>query len=195
MRFVLGLGVAGCVFLGVGGCGNFGNALPESLDLTLPDETTDKAVRGGGAATLENSRWQLFNAETGRYIGAFVFVKDGALDSVIENNVIGAEVFGDTILADGAVHATDVDGLSYRAATYGVENESGFAYEARAIVTFAGVRVATGRATAVGTHDGDQMEGTFSYRIRVEESAASALPANLRTEDEFPVYGVRVAAE
>lgn len=174
------------------GCGAGSSALPDSVNLSLPDDTELAAVRGGGSESLASSQWALFDARNDEFLSYVVFDENGTLDAFVENTIIGEEVFGDRIDTDGASHPTTITGLSYAASTYGVENDSGFAFQIRAIATFAGVKVGSGRATAVGTRDGSRMEGTFSYKTTVTQTAGVDIPAGLEGEDEFPYYGVLV---
>ncbi|MCC7293181.1 MAG: hypothetical protein IT449_14065 [Phycisphaerales bacterium] len=195
LRFSRNALMAVTALLGVAawtGCGAVSSALPDSVNLSLPDDAELAAVRGGGSESLASTEWALFDARDNAFLSYVVFDENGSLDAFVENAIIGEEVFGDRIDTDGASHPTTITGLSYAASTYGVENDSGFAFQIRAIATFAGVKVGGGRATAVGTRDGSRMEGTFSYKTTVNQAAGVEIPAGLEGEDEFPYYGVLV---
>lgn len=162
----LGLGMSGC---GVGGPG-----LPQSVDVTLPDGTTTTATLGSGVVSLANTTWQFF-ATSGSGQGLpFVtiqFGENGELDRFTENT-IASDIFGDTIIFDGATHNTTTPGVTYAAATFGAETSdaSGFAFEGRLNGFAAGLTVATATANASGSFDADdpnRMTGRFAFEADI----------------------------
>jgi len=173
-------------------CGSVSVSLPSAVEVELPDESIESAERGEGAESLAGTQWALYDADSGRFLTMMVFGDDGSLDALVENSAVAEEFFGDDIIADGKSHGTDVEGLSYAAATYGTENESGFAYEVRATARYSNIPVGRGEAYAIGTHDGETMQGTFGYEIRVTAPVDIALPDGVQTQDEFDIHGVRV---
>lgn len=168
---------AAAVALGLGmsaGCGVGGPGLPQSVDVTLPDGTTTTATLGSGVVSLANSKWE-FVATSGSGQGLpFVtiqFGENGELDRFTENT-IAADIFGDTIIFDGATHNTTTPGVTYAAATFGAETSdaSGFAFEGRLNGFAAGLTVATATANASGSLDPDdpnRMTGRFAFEADI----------------------------
>lgn len=159
----------------VTGCGSVANPLPQAVTVTLPDGTTTQATLGAGVASLSDSTWQFF-ATTGEAQGlpflTITFNEDGALER-FDDNTLAPEVFGSTILFDGATHATSVPSVTYSAATYGAEtsDSTGFTFEGRLNAFAAGLRVAGATASASGMFDEtdpDVMTGTFEYDVQME---------------------------
>lgn len=180
------------------GCGAAASAIPETAVVELPDGTTQEVTLGAGVASLADTTWQ-FNQDLGN--GSFTrfatvtFGPQGNLAS-FGNNTLAPEIFGDTLLFDGAVHATSQQGLSYTAGTFGAETSdaTGFAFEGRLAAFAAGFQVATGEANASGTFDADdpdRMTGTIS--IVTEVSFPGFEEGNV--DEEFDFFAVRVVAE
>lgn len=180
--------VPACLVLG--GCG--GTAVPRSTQLTLPDDTVIDAQIGSGAPSLANTEWLLFRTSDDLFMMRIEFDENGALIQLTDNRIVGEDVFGDAIIMDGRSYPTNIDGLSYFAATYGVENESGFSFQVRAQATMAGLTVGTGDAFAVGRVEEDGiMRGRFGFRTNATGIAASVLPDAIspNTREEFDFYG------
>jgi hypothetical protein len=187
---------AASVSLSLVGCGSVGGTgLPETVTIELPDGTTVEAEQGAGAPSLANSQWQFFRTAGSAQALPFVtviFGPDGELES-FEDNTIAQEIFGDTILFDGARHNTAQKGLQYAAATFGAEtaDASGFTFEGRLTALAAGIEAATATATATATYEADDPDtvvGTFTFSTRVSIAAIS----NGNTDDEFTFVGRRV---
>jgi len=180
------------------GCGVNGGrgTLPSTITLELPDGTSVEVSQGGGAASLANSTWQFYRTNSAGQSLAFATISFGPEGNLerFDNNTFASEIFGDTIVFDGTVHATNQQGLSYSAATFGAETSdaSGFTFEGRLAAFAAGIPAATATATATASYDVDDPDtviGTFSFSSQV--TIASIPDAN--TEDEFPFVGRRVA--
>jgi len=174
------------VWLAVVGCGN-SSTLPGSVQVSLPDSSTQTAMLGSGVQSLANTEWSVFRAADNRFMAKITFDENGAMSALMDNQVLGKEVFGSSIIADGQVQSTAIDGLSYTAGSFGSENDSGFAFEMRAVAFFSGIEVGNGSAKASGTHDADTMEGTFSFKFTLSSLAASlvTIPEGTKTEDTF----------
>lgn len=177
------------------GCGPTNNGLPPEVTVTLPDGTEAPVTLGSGVISLADSRWQFYRASGSGQGAVFVTIRFGSEGQLaaFEDNTIAANIFGDTILFDGARYPTALSGVSYAAATYGAESsdETGFAFEGRLTGFAAGLEAATGTASAVGEfdpEDADTMHGTFSYKTEV---TLINLPEG-NQEDEFEFVGRRV---
>ena len=164
----------GSALLGVlSGCGAGGGTLPSTVLVELPDGTTVEVEQGDGVASLANSTWEFFQTTNNAQGPAFLTISFGPNGNLerFENNTISPEIFGDTILFDGARHATNQAGLTYEATTYGAQTEdgSGFAFEGRLTAFVAGFTAATVNADASGTFDPDEadvMTGMFEISSR-----------------------------
>lgn len=160
--------------VGLLGCGG-GRAtgLPESVTIQLPDGTETEATLGAGVLSLADTTWEFTQVWPGGALSGTPFVTitfgpEGELTS-FENNTVASEIFGDTILFDGARHNTSQQGLSYAAGTFGAETSdgNGFAFvgELNAFAPILG-KVAEATATASGVFDADDpdvMSGTFTF--------------------------------
>jgi hypothetical protein len=180
------------------GCGAAASAIPKTTTVELPDGTTQEVTLGAGVASLADTTWR-FNQDLGD--GSFIrfatitFGSEGNLTS-FEDNTLAPEIFGDTLLFDGAVHATSQQGLSYTAGTFGAEtaDATGFAFEGKLAAFAAGFQVATGEANASGTFDADdpdRMTGTIS--IVTEVTFPGFEDANV--DEKFDFFAVRVVTE
>jgi hypothetical protein len=172
--------LTGAVMVGalLSGCGA-GNALPTEVPVELPDGQVVQAQLGEGAPSLANSSWTFFEQVPGgeRAVVVMTFGPDGNIE-LFENSAIASELLGDELILDGQSHPTGYSGLNYAAATYGGENDSGLAFEARVIVTAGPVRAGNATATAIATFlDNDTMEGNLSFYGSVTAAAEPFLPA------------------
>ncbi|MCO6439292.1 MAG: hypothetical protein J5J06_19555 [Phycisphaerae bacterium] len=185
-----------CVGLAsLSGCGPSNNGLPSQLTVTLPDGSEAPVTLGSGVISLADTRWTFYQAAPNGQGAAFVTIRfgsEGQLEA-FEDNTIAANIFGDTILFDGARYPTAIPGVSYAAATYGAESSdaTGFAFEGRLTGFAAGLEAASGTASAVGefdVDDPDTIRGTFSYKTEV---TLISIPEG-NQEDEFNFVGRRV---
>ena len=177
------------------GCaGGSGGSLPETVTVELPDGTSVEVEQGAGAPSLANSTWEFFQTTSAGQSIPFVtitFGPEGNLER-FENNTLASEIFGDTILFDGARHNTTQKGLTYVAATFGAEttDASGFTFEGR-LSAFAGpIEAATATATASASYDADDPDtvvGTFSFSSRVTISSVPEGDIDL----QFDIIGHR----
>lgn len=172
--------------LAMAGCGVVGGALPDSLEVTLPDGTTQTVTQGAGVPSLANSTWVFFEGG-GLPFMTITFGPEGELTQ-FDNNTMAQEIFGDTIHFDGQTHSTNQRGLTYTAATYGAQtaDASGFAFEGRMTAFAATFKAAEATASASGTFDidnPDRMTGVF--RFTSEVTLADIPSANMDEEFEF----------
>jgi len=159
------------------GCSGSATGLPESVTVALPDGTQAEATLGAGVLALADTTWEFTRVYAGGTLGGTPFIRvtfgpEGELTS-FEDNTIATELFGDTILFDGAMHATSQEGVSYTAGTFGAatSDATGFAFVGE-INAFAAVlgKVATATVTARGEFDADDpniMSGTFMFEGEV----------------------------
>ncbi len=159
--------------VGLLGCTGGAAGLPESVTVQLPDGTETEATLGAGVLSLADTTWAFTQIYPGGGISGTPFVTiafgpEGELTS-FENNTVASEIFGATILFDGARHNTTQQGLTYAAGTFGAETSdgTGFAFvgELNAFAPVLG-KVATAMATASGEFDADDpdvMTGTFTF--------------------------------
>jgi hypothetical protein len=171
--------------LAMAGCGVIGS-LPDSVDVQLPDGTTQTATLGAGVPSLANSTWIFFEGGGPAFM-TITFGPGGELTR-FDDNTLAQEVFGDTVHFDGESHQAGQQGLSYIAATYGAQtaDATGFAFEGRMTAFAAGLKAAEATASASGTFDADnpdRMTGVFSFTSEV--TIASIPGANLNEEFEF----------
>ncbi len=174
------------------GCGIGGAALPEGVSVRLPDDSTAQAALGVGPQSLANSSWEFFRAADDRLITRVRFNADGGVEELFDNRAVAAEVFGAQILCDGKSHATQTEGLTYSAGSYGAENASGFSFQMRAVAKYTGIEVGTGTATISGSHDGQRMDGTFGFKTTLTSIAATILPKEAAASDEFAFYALLI---
>ena len=171
--------------LAMAGCGA-GGSLPDSVEVQLPDGTTQTVTLGAGVPSLADSTWVFFEGG-GLPFMTITFGPNGELTK-FEDNTLASEIFGDTIYFDGETHQTNQPGLSYSAATYGAQTADaiGFAFEGRISAFAAGLKAAEATASATGTFDldnPDRMTGVFSFTSQV--TITSIPGANLDEEFEF----------
>lgn len=176
------------------GCGA-GGSFPETLPLELLDSTIIDATLGGGAPSLANSEWVFYRSNANGSRGALLlripFGPEGNLVS-FEDNTLATQVFGQTIILDGQKHDTAQEGLSYAAATYGGENESGLGFAAQLTAYYSVLQVAEGEASAIGEFlDEDTIVGTFSFNVEVSDLAESFVGSDMSQEDEFEFIAYR----
>ena len=185
----------------VPGCG--GGGLPSSQTVTLPDGTTQTVTMGSGVISLADTEWDFFYVSGNAQGRAFVrisFDENGSL-AAFDNNEIAAEVFGATILFDGARHNTTQPSVQYAATTYGAEtsDSTGFAFKGVLKAYAAGIMVAEATATATAEFDPDDpnvVYGEFEFSAEVSSLVSSV--ANVSAEDlnqEFSFMGRKVIAE
>lgn len=172
--------------LAMAGCGAAAGGLPESLEVTLPDGTTQTVTMGAGVPSLAGSTWLFFRGG-GLPFMTITFGPNGELTQ-FDNNTMADEVFGDTIHFDGQSHPTNRQALTYTAATYGAQtaDASGFAFEGRMSAFAAGFKAAEATASASGTFDfdnPDRMTGVFTFTSQV--TLADIPSANMDEEFEF----------
>lgn len=195
IRVMPSMCVAGVGLMLLSACGAGITALPETVSVTLPDNTVVEVTEGSGAPSLANSKWQFIrtagNAQ-GAVFAVIRFGPNGELEA-FENNTLASNIFGEEIIFDSSRRETKQFGLSYAAATYGAEtnDSSGFTFEGR-FTAFAGGLVA-GEATASATaeYDGDDKSvvvGKFSFSSQV---TLIEMP-EAEVEDEFNFMGIRV---
>lgn len=189
---VLGLMTVAVLPCGSWGCGSLAGLLPDSVNLSLPDDSMAEAQRGSGVKSLAQSHWQFYDGESNLPMFVAQFDENGAIKALTQNRILGADIFGSTLYVDGQTHATAVSGLTYSAVAYGAENGSGFAVQARAVATFGGANLGNGKVNVVGWPNEGRLEGTFDYSFTVQGALASMLPANVATKDRFPFYAERV---
>lgn len=179
------------------GCGSSGGpgTLPSTITLELPDGTSVEVEQGGGAASLANSSWRFFRTTSSGQSLAFATVSFGSEGNLerFDNNTFASEIFGDSIVFDGAIHATTQQGLSYSAATFGAETSdaTGFTFEGRLSAFAAGIPAANATAAATASYDADDPDtviGTFTFSSHV---TIASIPGG-DVEDEFPFVGRRV---
>lgn len=176
------------------GCGA-GGSFPETLPLELLDSTVIDATLGGGAPSLANSEWVFYrrnaNGDRGALLLRIPFGPEGNLVS-FEDNTLATQVFGQTIILDGQKHDTAQEGLSYAAATYGGESESGLGFAAQLTAYYSVLQVAEGEASAIGEFlDEDTIVGTFSFNVEVSDLAESFVGSDMSQEDEFEFIAYR----
>ena len=148
--------------------------MPAAVTVELPDGTEVRATQGSGVISFANTEWDFFavagNAQGAAFV-RLVFGSNGEL-TAFENNTLASNIFGSTILFDGARHNTTQQGLQYAAATFGAETSdaTGFAFEGVVTAFAAGFEAATANASAMGEFDPDDpdiIRGTFSFSSRV----------------------------
>jgi len=176
------------------GCGA-GGSFPETVQLELLDSTLIDATLGGGAPSLANSEWAFYRLNPDGSRGALLlripFGPEGNLIS-FEDNTLATEVFGQTIILDGQKHDTAQDGLSYAAATYGGESESGLGFAAQLTAYYSAFQVADGEAAAIGEFVNENViVGTFSFSVEVSDLAESFVGGDMNQEDEFEIIAYR----
>lgn len=182
-------------------CGAGSNSLPSQIDVDLPDGTTVTANKGDGVVSLTNSSWTVFRrtsdgAAQGASLLTLTFDGNGALQK-FENSTIASDIFGPTLFFDSQVHNTTQQGLTYTAATFGAATTDGvsFAFEARMVAFFAGLRAANGSASASGSFvDDDTIHGDFAYKTQVTLAQNSPIAEQGNQEDAFPFVAYRVVA-
>jgi hypothetical protein len=192
-RFV-GVVVTLGIFM-VAGCGGSRSAIPQSITIELPDGSTVDVSQGAGVLSLADSTWEFYQSTSAGQSLPFVtihFGPEGNLDR-FDDNTLGAEIFGDSILFDGARHNTTQPGLQYAAATFGAETSdaSGFTFEGRLAAFAGGFQVANANATAMAIYDPDDPDtvvGTFTFSSRVTVASIPEGDVDL----EFAVTGHRV---
>lgn len=176
------------------GCGG-GSSVPSAVTIELPDGTEVRATQGSGVITLADSQWDFFRTASTAQGAAFVRIQFGSQGELtrFDNNTIASEIFGSTLIFDGARHNTTQQGLQYAAATFGAEtsDSSGFAFQGLLTAFAAGLEAATATATASGTFDADDpdtMRGTFTFSSRV--TLLDIPEGNI--DDSFTFVGRRV---
>ncbi len=165
------VGVMGLTIVVANGCGGpANNGLAEEVTVLLPDGTETTATLGSGVISLADSTWEFYTTSVNGQGVPFVVVTFGPNGELSEfnDNTLGAEIFGSTILFDGARHDTAQAGLQYAAATFGAQTSdaTGFTLAADISVFAVGLEAATATATATGTfdaNDSDVMTGTFDF--------------------------------
>jgi len=172
--------------LAMSGCGVVGGGLPDSVEVQLPDGTTETVTLGAGVPSLANSTWAFFEGG-GLPFMTITFGPNGELTQ-FDDNTLATEIFGSTIYFDGQAHPTSQAGLSYSAATYGAQTADamGFAFEGRMSAFAAGLKAAEATASASGTFDfdnPDRMTGVFTFESHV--TITSIPGADLNEEFEF----------
>lgn len=195
---IAGFGLAGLMTALSTGCGSGNDSLPSSVNIELPDGAIVTANRGSGVGSVSDSSWTVYresnNAAAGIPLVVLKFDSSGVLTS-FENNTIASDVFGSTILFDGQTHPTNQPNLSYAAATYGAENQSGLGFNAQLAAFAAGFTVATGSASAIGSFtDENTIRGLFSFRTQATQFAASVggdLATQANQEDTFQFIAIR----
>ncbi len=168
---VLVVGAMGLTFLTVNGCGGpANNGLASEVTVQLPDGTSTTATLGSGVIALADSSWEFFTTAINGQGVPFVVITFGPNGELTEfnDNTLGADIFGSTILFDGARHNTAQSGLQYAAATFGAQTSdaTGFTLAADISVFAVGLEAATATATATGmfdANDPDVMTGTFDF--------------------------------
>jgi len=177
------------------GCGA-GTALPDTVSVTLPDNTVVEVGEGSGAPSLANSKWQFVrtagNAQ-GAVFAVIRFGPNGELEA-FEENTLATNILGDEVVFDNTRRATKQAGLSYAAATYGAEtsDQSGFTFEGRFTAFAAGIVAGDGSASATATYDENDKSvvfGKFTFSTRV--TLIDMPEANM--DDEFDFTGTRTA--
>ncbi len=193
--------LVGTLALTLTACGSKNNGLPSTVTVELPDGTAVATTLGSGVISFADSRWQFFRTSAtgqGAPFATIVFGPNGELAS-IEDNTIAAEIFGPTILFDGAKHNTSQSGLTYAAATFGAAtaDSQGFAFEGQ-ITAFAAIvgDVANADMSASGTFDGDDINtvtGTFEFSFVLSSLASSFVDVPEGSDaDSFGFIGHRV---
>jgi hypothetical protein len=158
------------------------------VSVELPDGTTVTADKGAGAPALANTTWNFYRGSATAQRAVFLtiaFGDDGNLER-FDNNTLASQIFGDTIVFDGARHNTNQPGVTYSAATYGAQtaDATGFTFAGRFTGFAAGFQAANGQASATGTFDPDDpsmMRGVFYFKTEV---TLIDLPEG-NQEDEF----------
>lgn len=190
------IGLVGALFVGMTmiGCGLGAPALPASLTVELPDGEERVAQIGSGPVSLANSEWAFFrgSSPSGTQFVRLIFDENGGIES-FQDNTIAREIFGDTIILDGARHNTTQQGLTYVAGVYGAETTSGdgIAFEVRIKGFAAGIEAATGSASASATftnEDHTEMNGTFAFSTAV---TITDIPG-ANQSDEFEFTAIRI---
>jgi len=187
------------IFLGAiaAGCTQ-NNNLPGQVEVELPDGTTVQTTLGSGVLSLADSTWDFFRTGSSAQGAAFVRVQFGPEGQLtrFENNTIAREIFGATIIFDGARHNTTQQGLQYAAATYGAEtaDSTGFSFQGLLTAFFGGLEAANATASAAGTFDADDpnvVRGTFAFSSRV---TLLSIPEG-NQDDEFSFEARKVDGE
>lgn len=181
-------------FAWLAGCGTRAT-LPSEVDITLPDNTKVGSRQGVGPQSLANTEWSFYRATDNALLTRVRFNADGGVAELYDNFALAPSVFGQTVTADGKSHATSTQGLTYTAASYGAENESGFSFQLRALAYFNGLEVGNGSAFASGTHDGQRMEGTFGFKSQVTGLAANFVPEEANASEEFEFFATIIEAD
>jgi len=158
----------------VHGCGVGSRDVPSAVIVELPDGTEVTATQGSGVISLADTEWDFFATAANAQGAAFLRLRFGPNGNLaaFENNTLASEIFGSTILFDGARHNTTQQGLQYAAATYGAETSdgSGFAFEGVLTAFAAGLEAANATAAATGEfvpEDPNLMHGTFEFTSQV----------------------------
>jgi len=189
---VVGIMLMGC------GLGGQPNGLPSTVLVTLPDGTQVDATQGAGVITLADSTWDFYRTASNAQSTAFMRVAFGSEGELtrFENNTIASEIFGETLIFDGARHNTTQAGLQYAAATFGAEtsDSTGFAFVGQLIAFAAGFQAAEAEATASAEFDPDvpdTIRGMFTFMSVV---TLLDVPEGNQS-DEFNFIGRRVTTE
>ncbi len=182
----------------VTGCGFGGTSMPDEIEITLPNGETLAATIGTGVPSLANSEWVVYrvseNGNRGGAVLTMVFNDEGGLDG-FSNSTIASSVFGSEIVLDGQKHSTTQPNLDYAGSTYGAENASGLAFEARIKAYYSGILAA--KATAVATaafveDDPDTMIGYFEFSSHATILQDTELGQQAEQEDNFDFIADRV---
>lgn len=166
--------------------------LPAELEVVLPNDARQTATVNSGVVAFANSTWDVFRTDEadepagddappgpygGLINGGFLervepgglvytarFGEQGQAVEVTENVFYLPEVFGRRLIIDGEFHGTNVLGLEYAAAAFGVTRENQFGVAIPAEVRFFGITLGTAVVYSWGTLAGDEGQGIFGYQ-------------------------------
>jgi len=189
-------------------------ALPETFDVAITAAEKRPAEKDTGPASFADSRWRAFRKadpdedaalselRPGPYGGLLgggalqrppaegqIFIVEfgdnGRMTGVSENLYFLSKIYGQDVPVGGSWVPTGLPGVTFRSASYGMEDGNRYGL---AVVVQVGLNGAyVGRAVLYtwGTRDGDRIDGQFGYLLDFEGGLGSALLSTVGDQYEF----------
>lgn len=174
--------------------GCYDTALPQTLRVALPDDSSREALIHSGPPQLANSTWALYKAKNaGKALADEVpplirieFGPNGEVVRAFDNTEFGTEYIGDGILPDGGIHAALIPGSSYVGQSYGAGVGANLGFTAMGKFFLGPIEAVVVSLTASGTlnETADRFEGTVHYHLDLNPDFAKLLDDLVGHEDE-----------
>lgn len=195
---------------------------PDSVDVAITSATKVSAARGSGPAVLADATWAAFRKadpndgaaadapSTSPYGGVLDgrnilqrpepdtvmlrirFGANGRAELLSDNDFYAPQIFGPEFIIDGQVHTSATPLLVYATNSYGVSDGNRFGFAAPIEVWLGGLPVGEGLAYAWGVVDGDRLDGTFGYQVKI---TLPGTPFGEGGADQYPFYALRKKPE